>query len=159
MTLVHMKPCVGGVKRTQTTILKMHLIPGWIHAREQYYTTVLLWLAVTLTHVYFHLWTTDIKKNGLWWPKHVLSFSNNHNISDLHSTVFPNISSYRSEYNSQSDILHNKSLLGNQILYNSWVHVLHITYFWSPTIIYWKPSVTYHFDLFIINKDDKQHVF
>ena len=98
MTLVHMKPCVGGVKRTQTTILKMHLIPGWIHAREQDYTTVLLWLPVTLTHVYFHLWTTDIKKNGLWWPKHVLSFSNNHNISDLHCTVFPNISSYRSEY-------------------------------------------------------------
>lgn len=51
-----------------------------------------------------------------------------------------------------------KSLLGNEMLYNSWVHVLHITYFWSPTI-YWKPSVTNHFDLFVINKDDNQHVF
>ena len=53
-----------------------------------------------------------------------------------------------------------KSLLGNEMLYNSWVNVLHITYFWSPTIIiYWKPPVTYHFDLFVINKDDNQHVF
>ena len=34
-----------------------------------------------------------------------------------------------------------KSLLGNEMLYNSWVQVLHITYFWSGTI-YWKPSVT-----------------
>ena len=34
-----------------------------------------------------------------------------------------------------------KSLLGNEMLYNSWLQVLHITYFWSPTI-YWKPSVT-----------------
>ena len=51
-----------------------------------------------------------------------------------------------------------KSLLGNEMLYNSWVYVLHITYFWSPTI-HWKPSVTNHFDLFVINKDDNQHVF
>ena len=51
-----------------------------------------------------------------------------------------------------------KSLLRNEMLYNSWVHVLHITYFWSPTI-YWKPWVTNHFDLFVINEDDNQHVF
>ena len=51
-----------------------------------------------------------------------------------------------------------ESLLGNEMLYNSWVHVLHITHFWSRTI-YWKPSVTNHFDLFVINKDDNQHVF
>ena len=34
-----------------------------------------------------------------------------------------------------------KSLLGNEMLYNSRVHVLFITNFWSATI-YWKPSVT-----------------
>ena len=51
-----------------------------------------------------------------------------------------------------------KSLLGSEMLYNSSVHVLHITYFWSPTI-YWKPSATNHFDLFVINKDDNQHIF
>ena len=30
-----------------------------------------------------------------------------HDISDLHCTVFPNISSHRFEQNSQSDMLHN----------------------------------------------------
>ena len=141
MTFVHMKPCAGVVKRTQTTILKIHLVLGWIHTREQDYTTVLLELPVTQICVYFHLWTTDIKKNGLWWPKHVLSFSNNQNISDLHCTVFP--TSLPIGLNTTHKVIFYamfKSLLGNEMLYNSWLHVLHITYFLSPTI-YWKPSV------------------
>ena len=37
MTFVHNyeATCVGVVKRTQTTVLKIHLIPGWIHTSEQ----------------------------------------------------------------------------------------------------------------------------
>ena len=44
-----------------------------------------------------------------------------------------------------------KSLLGNEMLYNSWVHVLHITYFLE--------TISNPFNLFVINKDDNQHVF
>ena len=153
---------LGFVKRTQTT----NYIKDPPHTRLNSYKGARLYDCAAVAtsnsdtrHPYFHLWTTDIKKNGLWWPKQVLSFSNNHSISDLHCTVFPNNSS--TGLNTTHKVIFYtmlKSLLGNAMLYNSWVHVLHITYFWSPTI-YWKPSVTNHFDLFIINKDDNQHVF
>ena len=37
MTFVHMKPCAGVIKRTQSTILKTHIIPGCIYTKEQDY--------------------------------------------------------------------------------------------------------------------------
>ena len=47
-----------------------------------------------------------------------------------------------------------KSLLGNEMLYSSWVHVLHITYFNQQQLL---EIISNHFDLFVINKDDSSY--
>ena len=119
---------------------------------------MLLQLPLTPIHAYFHLWTTDIKKNGLWWPNRYYH-SPTIIISQIYIVQF--FPTSLTGLNTTHKVIFYtmlKSLLGNDMLYNSWVHVLPITYFWSPTI-YWKPSVTNHFDLFVITKDENQHVF
>ena len=50
-----------------------------------------------------------------------------------------------------------ESLLGNEMLYNSWVHyVAHSIFLISNNLL---ETISNHFDLFLINKDDNQHVF
>ena len=51
-----------------------------------------------------------------------------------------------------------KSLLGDEMLYKSWVHVLHITIIFDHQQIVLETIINHSY-LFVINKDDNRHVF
>ena len=75
-------------------------------------------------------------------------------ISDLHFTDFPNISSYRFEYNSQKKCyILLKSLLANKMLLSK--SVAHNIFLISNNLL---ETICNHFDLFLMNNDDNQHV-